>query len=660
MKTEASVTQAPTDLARNILSGSIAPDEDQLVELLSAASDDYHNRDVGESFISDAEYDALERMLKSINPKNLFLSSVGSDVRGGKIPLPYPMGSLDQVYEGDTIKWVKDNGWEDEDFVISDKEDGTSALNVYSKGKLAISYSRGNGFEGADITRHMSRIKRCPLTSKENVAVRLEVIMEDQVFLDQKSQAEADGGRVYKNARNYVAGRMNASESPAIFYDSVRIIGTSVVDPKMSKTDQLMLMQRMGFETPYYTIVKGRDLADEKLIPYLQERRAASFTAIDGIVIDLDNAELRAGLRRKSSSINPMYSRKFKVGSEDNVAIATVVDVHWEPSKTGYLKPRVEIIPVDLVGVTITYATGFNAKFIRENEIGPGSKVQITRSGDVIPFIQRVVEPAPAGPALPAEAVFGEMEWTDGEVDLYLVDADNDPTVQLNRMIDVFAGLDVAHLRQGSLEKLFAAGYTTAAQVINASENELRRIIGDSAGSKGYVGIQHRLNPVQLGILAGSSQTMGRGIGRRKMTRLIEAIGEEAILVDFAGPALAQRISEVESFEQKTATTVVNNLPAFRAFLEEIQGRYTLAQKAAKVVGGTLDGVSVCFTGIRDKELEASIEAKGGTIASSVNKNTTYLVAKDPTGNSSKLKKAADLIGQDNIISIVDARAKWA
>ncbi len=647
------------DLAKQIASGEVEPDEEMLVDVLSAASDLYHNDDAGESFLTDAEYDALERMLVVINPKNLLLSTVGSDIRGGKIPLPYPMGSLDQVYEGETIKWVKDNGWEDEDFVISDKEDGTSGLNVYSKGKLAIAYSRGNGFEGADITRHMTRIKRCPQTFKDNVAVRLEVIMEDQEFAAQKALAEAEGGRVYKNARNYVAGRMNASESPQRFYDTVRVIGTSVVDPKMSKTEQLMLMQQMGFETPYYSIVKGRDLTDEKLIPYLQERREASFTAIDGIVIDLNNAELRAGLRRKSSSINPMYSRKFKVGSEDNVAIATVVAVHWEPSKTGYLKPRVEIIPVDLVGVTITYATGFNAKFIREGLIGPGAKVQITRSGDVIPFIQRVVESAPAGASLPSATEFGDMEWTEGDVDLFLVDADNHPTVQLNRMIDVFAGLDVAHLRQGSLEKLFAAGYTTAAQVINASEADLKRIIGDSAGSKGFAGIQHRLNPVQLGILAGSSQTMGRGIGRRKMTRLIEAIGEEAVLVDFAGPDLARRIAEVEGFEQKTAAAVVSNLPAFRSFLTEIQGRYTLAQKPAKVVGGDLDGIVVVFTGIRDKELESTIEAKGGSIGSSVNKNTTFLVAKDPSGSSSKLKKAADLIGQDNIISITDARERW-
>lgn len=644
-------------IAKQLLNGEMAGDEETIVQILEQASDQYYNE--GESFLTDAEYDTLEQMLRSINPKSLFLASVGSDVRGGKIPLPYPMGSLDQVYEGDTIKWVRDNGWLDEDFVLTDKEDGTSALNVYSKKKLAIAYSRGNGIEGADITRHMSRINAVPKTSTANCAIRCEVIMEEAEFERQKTAAHANGDRVYKNSRNYVAGRMNASESPQIFYDTVRVIGTSVVDPKMGKLEQLKFMEAMGYEVPHYIVKKGRELTDEFLIAYLESRRKDSKTAIDGIVIDIDSADIRATLRRKSSSLNPMYSRKFKVGGEDNVAITEVVKVHYEPSKTGYLKPRVEIKPVDLVGVTITYATGFNAKFIRDGQIGPGAKIQITRSGDVIPFIQRVVEPAPAGAQLPTEAEFGEMEWTDGEVDMYLVNADTNDTVQLNRLIDTFAGLEVPFLRQGSIEKLYQAGFKTAASIIKANERDLQNIVGDSAGNKIFEGLRAKLNPVPLGILAGSSQLLGRGIGRRKMTKLIDAIGEDAILNESPGVELAKRVAAVEGFEQKTATTIVQNLPAFRAFLADITGYYTLAAKPAKVVGGDLDGVTVVFTGIRDKDLEAKIEARGGTIGSSVNKNTTYLVAKDPSGNSSKLVKARQLIGENNVISIVEAQERW-
>lgn len=642
-------------IARQLINGDTEVTQELLVDVLTDASDIYHND--GESYISDAEYDGLEAQLRALNPKHPFLSQVGSDVRGGKINLPVPLGSLDQVYEGDTAKWIKANGWEKELFVVSDKEDGTSGLLSYGKSRtLNIAYSRGNGQQGADITRHVSRIKSTPKNSFEPCMVRVEVIMEDAEFERQKAAAEAEGGRVYKNARNYVAGRMNASESPQQFYDTVRIIGTSIVEPKMGKEAQFVEMKRMGFEIPEYILVYGEELTDEFLTAHLKERREKTKTAIDGLVIDLDNPEIRASLRRNSSSINPMYSRKFKIGGEDNVAVTEVVKVHYEPSKTGYLKPRVEITPVDLVGVTITYATGFNAKFIRESGIGPGAKIQITRSGDVIPFIQKVI--SPVDPQLPSEAEFGEMAWTDGDVDLYLVDADNNPTVQLNRMIDVFAGLDVPFLRQGSLEKLYEAGYTTAQQIIVASEADLCKVLGDSAGKKAREGMTAKLNPVPLGILAGSSQVMGRGIGRRKMTRLIEALGgNDGFAEALSGKDPVAAISAVEGFERRTAEVIVKNLPAFHAFLKEIDGFYTLAAPKEKVVGGDLADVVVVFTGIRDKDLEAKIEAKGGTIGGSVNGKTTHLVAKDPTGGSGKLKKAADM--GVKVIGIIEAQKLW-
>lgn len=647
------------ELALEILSGEQEPDEATIVDILSEASDLFHNGgdNDSESFLTDAQYDELEKMLRSINPKNPFLTAVGSDVRGGKVNLPHPMGSLDQVYEGETIKWIEANGWLNETFVISDKQDGTSALNRHAKGKLQIAYSRGNGFQGADITRHMSRIKALPAKAKLNADVRLEVIMADSVFEALRAEAEAEGGRTYKNPRNYVAGRMNASESPDSFYDNVKVIATSIVEPLMSKSDQFRVLEEAGYEVTPYITKKGHELTDDFLIAYLNERRAKSPTAIDGIVIDLDNLAIVETLTRKSSSINPISSKKFKVGSEDNVAIATVKAVHWNPSKAGYLKPRVEIDPVDLVGVTITYATGFNAKFIRDNMIAPGAKIQITRSGDVIPFIQKVVEPA-AQWAEPSESDFGPLEWTDGQVDLMMTDTTNNRAVQIEIINSTFGttGLDVPHLREGSIEKLYDAGLTTCAQIIRADEATLKAAAGDSAGTKIYNGLKLKLGNVELGILAGATSLLGRGIGRRKMTKVIEALGNDPIL---NGTVTVQDIAKLEGFESRTAQTIVDNLPKFLDFLKGIDGYYTLVAPKEKITGGDLDGITVVFTGIRDKDLEAKIEARSGRIGSSVNKDTTYLVAKDPSGNSSKLVKARQLIGEDNVISIMKAKELW-
>lgn len=615
--------------------------QDLLVDILVIASDVFHNlEDSDVEGISDSVYDSLELMLKAMNPNHPFLAQIGSDVRGGKIDLPVTMGSLDQVYSGDTIQWVRDNNWLDKDFVISDKQDGTSALSVYGKGGyFARAYSRGNGFQGADISRHVKPMNCFVEKTTEPCMIREEVIIPDNVFEKWQKECEALGQRVYKNPRNFVAGRMNASESPQWFYDNVHVIATSVVEPKMGKREQFEFLEKNGFEVTPWIVVKGRDLTDEFLTEYLNKRRKESKTAIDGIVIDLDDAAIRSSLRRKSSSINPMYSKKFKLGSEENIAFPVCTGVSYEPSKHGYLKPRVHVEPTVLGGVTISNLTGFNAKFIRDNGIGVGAVLQITRSGDVIPYIQCVK--TPVSPLLPKEEDFGPMHWSENQVDMILDSISSHRDVIVNVLCDIFggSGLEVPHLRQGSVEKIVNAGYTQPEDIIKLSETELKSIVGDSAGSKIYHGIREKLNPVPLFILAGASGKFGRGMGRRKIVKITEHYGEEKFL---SGTLTLSDIMKVDGFAQTTAQLFVDNFKSFMAFLDAIQGFFKL-EYVEKVSGGLLDGVNFMFTGYRDKEAEAIIVAKGGTIQSSVNKDTTYLVTKDPNSTSSKANKARAL-----------------
>ena len=95
---------------------------------------------------------------------------------------------------------------------------------------------------------------------------------------------------------------------------------------------------------------------------------------------------------------NPDHAFAFKMMLSEQVAEAKVVDVIWTPSKDGYLKPRVQIEPIKLSGVTIEYATGKNAQFIEKNRIGVGAVIQIVRSGDVIPDIIKIVKPDKRAP----------------------------------------------------------------------------------------------------------------------------------------------------------------------------------------------------------------------------------------------------------------------
>jgi NAD-dependent DNA ligase len=425
----------------------------------------------------------------------------------------------------------------------------------------------------------------------------------------------------------------------------------------MGKLEQLQFLEKNGSKVPPYIVVKGSELTDEFLIKYLTERRSKSKYAIDGVVIDIDDADIRRSVTNTRDTLNPAYSRKFKVGSEDNVAYPQVVKVHYKKSKSAYLKPRVEIVPTSLGGVTITFLTGFNAKFIRDNNIGPGAVVKITRSGDVIPYILETTSPAPNGPELPTFEEFGPMNWTDNDVDLYLIDPTNDREVLLNQLGDMFGRMEVPHLKGGSIKKLVNAGFDTGPKIIKATKRQLQDAVGESAGEKIFDGLKNKLNPIDLYTLAGCSQTFGRGIGRRKMKKLIEILGEDDLLL---GRLTIAQVIGVESFQQITAQLVVNNQYAFLDFLKEIVGYYTLAKPTA-LTSSKYIGVNVCFTGVRAKDLEELIVANGGKIASGVNAKTTHLVCKDKNSASGKMVKAHELVraGTLEIIDLATARKRW-
>jgi NAD-dependent DNA ligase len=147
--------------------------------------------------------------------------------------------------------------------------------------------------------------------------------------------------------------------------------------------------------------------------------------------------------------------------------------------------------------------------------------------------------------------------------------------------------------------------------------------------------LKKALNPVPMWALAGSGPWFGAGIGRRKLKKLHEVYGR---VVDLT----IQEIVAVEGFEEKSALAVMEGFKPFKEFLVSIYGYYT--EEVKKVVtDGKLTGQIFVFTGFRDKDAEKRIEELGGKIGSSIAKNTTYLVCKDPTSTSSKMTKARSL-----------------
>jgi DNA ligase (NAD+) len=609
---------------------------DDVVELLKKADNAYYNDAVGPDtlVIDDATYDKIRQVAESMYPTHPYFAGVGSDVRGGKIKLPYPMGSLNQVYEGEYAKWVADHQIENEQTIITHKLDGGSDMIIYGPdGNLQIAYSRGDGYEGADITRHISQIPTVPSNIDNDgvpLTIRAEHIIKPTNFDKLKKMGiTSSSGKPYKNPRNMVSGIMNASSNDDRVYEYIDVVAYEIVGSTLSKSAQLATLARLGFSVVKFVTGVAKSFNDANLTKILNDARASSPYELDGLVIDIDSSQIRNRLR-DPDSLNPAYAVKFKVASADNSAIAEVIGVEWNLSKHGYFKPRVCIKPVELVGVTVQHATGFNAKFIVDNGIGPGAKIAITRSGDVIPYITSVIERST--PELPTEEYF----WTDTGVDIYTL---NEPDeVKLQKLVDFFTSIDVPKLKEGNLASFVDLGITDPATIIDLSIDDICNVVGSkSIGKDIYIGIHDRLRNIPEYVLMGSTTTFGRGVGVRKMKKLWEAFaGDMSRCVD------VQSIVNVEGFDTKTAEKIANGYPEYQSFLSSIRNHVKFTDYVPPVEGA-LTGSTIVFTGFRSSDMEKQIIAAGGKMGSSVSKNTTYLVTNDPHSTSGKSQKARDL-----------------
>ncbi len=627
---------------------AINHDNYSIVEVIGAlqkADDLYHNGE--ESPITDAQYDGLRRYAQRLDPTNKYFTGIGSSVRGGKIPLPFTMGSLDQLYEGDVAKWVNQNDLRDELIVITDKLDGISCMLIYDEDGLRIAYSRGDGEMGADITRHLRHMpipeQFMHIMDHPTYAIRAEIILSVEKFKRLQTTVKSRSGKPYKNPRNMVAGLMNSKKIDPELLTQLSVIAYEIVSPHhFSKKEQLSRLWKAGFSVAPHVAVKGRQAAKEEwLTEHLNTQRNDSTYEIDGVVIDVNSAIKRQAMNPTRDTLNPTFARKYKVADASNVAIAEVVEVQWNVSKHGYMKPRVRVKPVELVGVTVQHATGFNAKFIKENGIGPGAKIKITRSGDVIPFIMEVVESTT--PQLPD----GEWKWNETGVDVVLTNHEANADVQFEKILAFFNSIEAPYMREGSTRKFYDAGYNSIEAIIKMNEHEMAGIVGTN-GHKIYKGLKEQLTNIPLWKLMGSTPFFGRGVGRRKFKKLYKALGVGG-LWELASTCsrvewIVDQIVPVDGFEKKTAMKIADGMQNFWEFYNDVDDYVTILDEEEETMGssGAMNDQKVVFTGFRDKDLAEAVENAGGTMQSSVSGKTTILVTKNPDSTSGKVKKARE------------------
>jgi NAD-dependent DNA ligase len=335
---------------------------------------------------------------------------------------------------------------------------------------------------------------------------------------------------------------------------------------------------------------------------------------------------------------NPKYAFAYKMTLDTNLIEADVEEVEWNISKYKLLKPRIRIKPVHLNGVTITYTSGFNAKYIVENNIGKGTKLLMTRSGDVIPFIVKVIKASKS-----ADMPKMSYSWNTNKVDIK-VDEDEDNISDIKLLTSFFAGIGIKNVSHATVTKIFNAGYTSLLDILKATKEDFEEIdgFGKTLAEKVYNNIHNGLQNTTMYDLLGSCGMLGENIGTRKIKLLLDNIPDLfKIYKKMSEAELIERINNIKGFSDITTIKIVENIEKADIFLTSIS-KYVSFEKEEKK-DNEFENMKFLFSGFRDKDLEKIIIQKGGTMVTSISKNTSVLIVKDVEEKSSKIQKAKEL-----------------
>jgi NAD-dependent DNA ligase len=589
--------------------------------MIEASNQAYFNE---KPILTDNEYDIVKEYTAKKFPKASALCKIGAPVSGkNKVPLPFEMPSMDKIKpdSGALPGWVKKYPGP---YVLSCKLDGVSGLFTCSlKGEYKL-YTRGDGCIGQDIS-HLIPILNLPKITP-GLAVRGEFILPKKVFT-QKYAAE------FANARNLVSGIINRKTADEKARD-LHFVTYEVIEPHMKPSEQMLSLEIESLRVVQHQFVDI--ITNEFLSDLLIEWRTKYEYEIDGVIVTNDAIHPRV-------SGNPEYAFAFKMVLSDQVAEAKVVDVEWEASKNGYLKPRVRIEPIGLGGVTIEYATGFNGKFIEENKIGIGAVIMMVRSGDVIPYIKSITTPAEK-----AKMPLVPFVWNKTHVDILLENPEEDAGVQEKNITLFFTTLEVDGIGKGNIHKLYQAGKTSVAKILQMTIAEFETIDGfqKKTADKLFHGIRDKVARASLLTLLVASGKMGRGLCERKIKPNLDKYPD--ILTSTISPEEKESgLKSIAGIGPENAREFVKNIPATLAFLREcgLEGKLATEQVPITAVEtivntGPLAGKKIVMTKVRDKDIITFMTNQGATLEDSLRKDTMVLIVKSKEDKSNKTEYA--------------------
>ncbi len=632
----------------------------------------YHNRlyyveDAPE--ISDAEYDALYRELEVLEAENPELVTADSPTqRVGAEPLEefeqvrhaVPMLSLQNARKPEDLhEWdarVRRLLGDEEEpwlrYVTELKIDGLAVSLLYEGGRFVRGATRGNGTVGEDVTANLRTVRSIPQKLMgdypELLEVRGEVYIPLKEFEEFNKRQQAEGKRPFANPRNLAAGsirqldpRITAQRPLNIFCYGVGEGG----EHYESHSATLKALKSYGLRVGPYKVHKETGSVVEECAYWVEARGSLGYQ-IDGVVVKVDSREQQLALGSVAKAPRWAIAYKFEPLAARTRLNETIVTV----GRTGALTPQAVLTPVNVGGVTISRATLHNEDYIKEKDILVGDVVVVERAGDVIPQVVRSIPEERTGKEYPFVMptkcpVCGEpVSRAEGEAITRCVNA-RCPAQALEHIIHWASkgAMDIEGLGEKVATKLFDLGLIKdVADIYELEAEQLEPLEG--FGKKSAANLIHAIEKSKEHPFPRVLYALGiRHVGSVTAGLIAERFGGEELL---RGVSVEQLV-EIEGVGEVVARAVVDYfaLEDNRDLVKRLMAAGLNFERTAKETAtGPLAGKKVAITGTLSRPRGYFVERlkeAGGTFASSVSKNTDYVLAGEEAG--SKLEKAKAL-----------------
>jgi len=551
-------------------------------KLTEIANDEYYS--TGEPILRDQEYDLLaDNGLEIKNFRN-------------KAKHFQPMGSLKKIKtKEEYLKWLP----KDIEVAVQPKLDGNSVeLIVDADGNIVQAITRGDGYEGSDIT---DKIHYCNIGDlPENIKCLPFCSIPCEAIIPKKFQKDYE-----KNLRNVCAG----------------ILGKKEIDKEsLGKIDIIPFGNLSTYNCDNY----------DELEDYFHYRKDTYKYEIDGLVVELKEKKYK-----EDDPLIPSNKVALKF-NKDGVA-ARVGYIEWNLGKHGRLTPVIVLeTPVDIDGTTVSRVSASNFGIVREAGLGIGAEIKVIKSGDIIPYITNVVKTSYHIPIVycPNCGMVGTLSANGVHME-----CDNCREDSLTLLQHCFGVFDLEYISNSTVELLHKNGYTTLEDIFEITEDELLKF--DGIGKRKAQNIISKLDNITLTEAQVMECAMVQGLGNKQCQKLIDHFGSVEEFLDKCCISLS--ISHIDGFGDVLSRTVMKNMVKFRKMFN-ILSRFCVIKK--KELTKRTEGYTLVCTGKAElgrKELTKKLEEMGHTVESSVKKGVTLLLTDDPNSNSSKTKKAKEL-----------------